>query len=59
MWLRDVHVNIDVLYKTGESPGGEYWIKWRPGKTFHIGRRGTKETVLFYDVISFFQCLSS
>lgn len=57
MWLRDVpRETLEVLYKTGEVGWGEYWIKWRPGKTFHIGRRGTKETVLFYDVISFFQC---
>lgn len=56
MWLRDVpRETLEVLYSTGEVAWAEYWIKWRPGKTFHIGRRGTKESVLFYDVVSFFQ----
>lgn len=57
MWVRDLpRASLEVLYSTGEVAWGEYWIKWRPGKTFHLGRRGTKESVLFYDVISFFQC---
>lgn len=56
MWLRDVpRETLEVLYSTGEVAWAEYWIKWRPGKTFHLGRRGTKESVLFYDVVSFFQ----
>lgn len=57
MWLRDIpREYLEVLYETGEVSWSEYWIKWRPGKTFHLGRKGTKESVLFYDVISFFQC---
>lgn len=56
MWLRDIpRESLEVLYSTGEVAWAEYWIKWRPGKTFHLGRRGTKESVLFYDVVSFFQ----
>jgi len=56
MWLRDVpRETLETLYETGEATYGAYWIKWRPGKTFHIGKRGTKDTALFYDVVSFFQ----
>lgn len=56
MWLRDIpRETLEALYELGEVSWAEYWIKWRPGKTFHIGRKGTKDTVLFYDVVSFFQ----
>lgn len=57
MWLRDVpRETLETLYQTGECNWRGYWIKWRPGKTFHIGVKGDrKRTALFYDVVSFFQ----
>lgn len=56
MWMRDIPRDaLETLYEKGQVSWGEYWIKWRPGKSFQLGRRHTKESVLFYDVVSFFQ----
>lgn len=57
MWVRDLpRETLEALYRTGACTWGDYWIKWRPGKTFHLGIRGDKKrTALFYDVVSFFQ----
>lgn len=56
MWMRDIpRETLQTLYDTGQCEWSGYWIKMRPGKQFHIGIRGTKETALFYDVVSLFQ----
>lgn len=56
MWFRDFpRKTLERLYKTGECTWEGYWVKWRPGKSLHLGIMGTKDTALFYDVVSFFQ----
>lgn len=55
MWLRDLtQGQLQILYDEQRLIWGDYKISWRRGKTFQI-QRG-KESVIFYDVVSFFQC---
>lgn len=54
MWLGDLTEDeLRELYQTGELKWNGFLIRWRPGKTFHLFWH--KRSVLFYDVISFFQ----
>ncbi len=55
MWLTDIPQEfLQVLYDDGAVTWRDWRITWRRGKTFHLSRGG--ESILFYDVISFFQC---
>lgn len=54
MILKDVgREDLETLYRTGQITWAGYWIKWRPGKMFHVIRGPRK--FLLYDVISFYQ----
>lgn len=55
MWLSDLsRDDMEKLYRNGSLWWRGYRIEWRQGKTFHLSKN--KQTALFYDVVSFFQC---
>lgn len=58
MWFRDIdRTTLTTLYRTGSCTWRDWWIQWRPGKRLNIGSlTDKKRRVIFYDVVSFFQC---
>src|SRR5690348_9794689 len=56
MWLTDVSLRrMEQLYDRGTCLWGAYKITWRRGKSLRITDRVKNETIIVYDVVSFFQ----
>lgn len=56
MWLTDVPLHrMEQLYDRGTCLWGAYKITWRRGKSLRITDRVKNETIIVYDVVSFFQ----
>lgn len=56
MWLGALDAeHMEKLYKDGEVYWDDFRLSWRQGKVFSIWRKSDGESVMFYDVVSFFQ----
>lgn len=54
--LKDVpRPKLKRLHEKGEIRWRNYWISWRPGKSFIVSHRPSKRSMIIYDTFGFFQ----